>query len=106
MADFNWPELIGEAIKALRGDLFFVKGAKLRAKVVELATEQGQDLPEHLRESGRKFSDLVDAVQDVVIEKTPGTDMSVYAAVADAFTNRVEELLTRNPREGHDRLIP
>ncbi len=77
LESFDWPGLVTKAIRELHGDSVQVKGAKLHAKVAELAAEQGESLAEYLKSSGVKFNVLVQSVPDVVVLISAGTDMSV-----------------------------
>ncbi len=73
----DWNSLVREALKRLRADETFVRGAKLRGHVAALGLERGEDLDGFLQETKQKFGKLVEEDPDVVVHRPVGTDMLV-----------------------------
>ena len=77
MVNLDWPDLVIQAIRDLHGDAVQVKGARLHARVAELAEEQGESLASYLKSSRMQFNELVRSVPGVVVVISTGTDMLV-----------------------------
>ena len=73
----NWNNIIAEALKELKADVTFTRGAILRNKVTQVAEAQGHDFDKYLKDSNQKFSAVVEQTDNIVVHKRPNTDMFV-----------------------------
>ena len=73
----DWNDIITEALKELRADAIFTRGAILHSKVSQIARKAGLDLDLYLQETKQRFSSAVEKVENVELHKRPNTDMYV-----------------------------
>ncbi len=73
----NWNEIITKALRELEADTTLTRGAILRSKVNQIASDSEFDFDAYLKDSAQKFSSVVERIDNVVIYKRPNTDMFV-----------------------------
>ncbi len=73
----DWGDIIIEALKELRADAVFTRGAILHSKVSEIAIRSGSDFNRYLTETNQKFSSVVQKIENIELHKRPNTDMYV-----------------------------
>ena len=78
----DWESAVTEALGDLGADQVMVPGAKLRAKMMQMAPETGIDVGEHVASSAQSFSRLVGQVEGVEVQRRPGSD--VLIGIGDA----------------------
>ena len=57
----DWNDIITEALKELRADAIFTRGAILHSKVSQIARKAGLDLDLYLQETKQRFSSSQEA---------------------------------------------
>ena len=121
----DWNTLTADALRDLHADEVMVPGAKLRQRMVELGSENGLDVAEHVKGSAASFSELVAGVEGVVVQKRLGSDVLVGLrgarvprrepppeAGVEGFRKDVYEAFTRLSTDpfvympGSDRFVP
>ena len=94
----DWSDIIIKALRELRADTVFTRGAILHGKVSEIARRSGLDFDRHLKETNQKFSSVVQKVENVELHKRPNTDMFVGligATWPEAATDRTRRIQQR-----------
>ena len=91
----DWNDIITEALKELRADAVFTRGAILHGKVSDIARRSGLDFDRHLEETNQKFSSVVQKVDNIELHKRPNTDMYV-GLVGAKWPESTAKLMPRN----------
>lgn len=78
----DWSDIITEALRELRADAVFTRGAILHSKVREIARRSDLDFDSYLKETNQKFSYVVQKVENIELHRRPNTDMYVGLAGA------------------------
>ena len=91
----DWNDIITEALKELRADAIFTRGAILHSKVSKIARRSSLDFDRHLKETNQKFSSAIQKVDNIEIHKRPNTDMYVGLAGAK-WPESTTEWMPRN----------
>ena len=73
----EWTEIVRAALTQIGGDKVLVPGAKLRKEVERVGNERGTDISAHLRNSGLRFGQFLQTIENLQIHPRPGSDLYV-----------------------------
>lgn len=87
----DWNAIINQALRELKADVTFTRGAVLRNKIEEICKESEDDFDAYLKGSNQRFVQVIQQVSGVAIRRLPDTDMFVGLEGADWPEFRVGE---------------